>query len=71
MGGSGANGEGVGNGPDLLDALQIMVDNLRKECYASFGSRSDSDLLKRKIDEIQSHLRDADDKLKNHEIGIS
>jgi len=49
MGGS--NGEG-GSGADMLDALHIMVENLRKECYASFGSRSDSDLMKRKIDEI-------------------
>jgi hypothetical protein len=46
-----SSGDGSG-GADLLDALTIMVENLRKECYANFGSRLDTDMLKRKIDEM-------------------
>jgi archaellum component FlaC len=65
-----SSGDGSG-GADLLDALTIMVENLRKESYANFGSRLDTDMLKKKIDEIQHHMIEQDQQLHNHEIGLS
>ena len=36
-GGSGSEGDGKG----VIDALEIMIENLRKECYAHFAERGD------------------------------
>ena len=51
--GAGVNLNGVegkdGENPssNLLDALQTMVENLRKECYATFAPRDDFDKMKK------------------------
>ena len=37
-GGSGVDGD---SSKGLLDALEVMVDNLRKECYAKFADRDE------------------------------
>lgn len=69
MSGSG-NGEG---GQAMLDALEILVENLRKECYSKFADRDDfnqsqvqmKDLLKRmeqlerRTDTNEENIQDA------------
>ena len=42
-------GEGDDGKPGLIDALEIMIENLRKECYARFASSEDFDKLKHKV----------------------
>lgn len=67
----GGNDEDEEGKKGLLDALQIMVENLRKECYANFGSRYDTDYLKRKMEEVLDRLKEHDGKLNNFDISLT
>ena len=42
-------GTGEDGKPGLIDALEIMIENLRKECYARFANIDDVDKLKKKV----------------------
>jgi chromosome segregation ATPase len=64
---SGSNGD---NGSSMIDALETLIENLRKECYAKFGDRQEQDSMKRRIDDIMNHLRELDHKSENHENSI-
>lgn len=44
--GASNNGEGNDGKPDILDALETLIENLRKECYAKFAPRDDITGLK-------------------------
>jgi hypothetical protein len=50
----GAGSSGDGNG--IIDQLEILIENLRKECYGKFADRSDLDSLKSKLDGMMRHL---------------
>ena len=39
LGGAGSGNMDESTGKGLLDALEILVENLRKECYAKFADR--------------------------------
>jgi len=41
LGGVGGGTMDEGTSKGLLDALEILVDNLRKECYSKFADRDD------------------------------
>ena len=40
-----------------------MTDKLRSEVYTKFGSKSDVEALKRKVEELVEHLKDHDKEL--------
>lgn len=43
MAGSGGGGDSEENNKGVIDAIEIMIENLRKECYAKFGKIDDVD----------------------------
>jgi len=55
-GGDGSEGDGEGK-KGVLDALEILVENLRKECYAMFAGKDEFNDLK---DRVESLERDND-----------
>ena len=44
----------------MIDALETLIDNLRKECYATFTERTDFDI---NYSEIESKLKNLEDKI--------
>lgn len=51
------NNEDSQNGkPGFLDALETLVENLRKECYAKFADRDTLNDLDERIKRIQNQL---------------
>jgi len=68
---SGGDGDNSGsNMKGIIDALETLVDNLRKECYAKFGDRDEMNGMGRKIEQIQEHLKHLDESSKNHETSL-
>ena len=50
--GSGEGGDGEGN-RGALDALEILVENLRKECYAMFAGKEEFRGLEERIEQLE------------------
>lgn len=67
-GGSGGDGSNL---QGMLDALENMVGNLRKEVNSNFATKNDLEALKRKVENIIDHQKDQDKKLENHDTSIS
>ena len=64
-----AMNKGDGGGPSLdgvMDELRIMVENLKKECYAQFVTHPEMDKLEERVDVVNSRLREVE--RKNSEI---
>ena len=38
----------------MIDALEILVENLRKECYATFGKIDDLNNFKERIEVLEA-----------------
>jgi len=53
-GGSSDGSEGAKQG--MLDALEILVENLRKECYSKFAERDELNQQKKLIDDLNRRL---------------
>lgn len=70
-GGNGADGGDGNNLQGLLDALEKMIGNLRRELNTNLASKSDLDSLRRKVEDIIDHQKDQDKKLENHDTSIS
>jgi hypothetical protein len=51
-----SNGSSENVGPGLIDALEIMVENLRKECYAMFTGIEDFNKLKKKVKSMKKDI---------------
>ena len=49
----GANTPGADGRPGFLDALEILVENLRKECYSKFAYKDDINGFKKRIDALE------------------
>ena len=56
MGGSG--GGGGQNLDGIIDQLNILVDNLRKECYSQFATKQDVEKLDIRVDVEASKIRE-------------
>lgn len=68
-----ALGGGDGKGPDLdslINALQVMVENLRKECYAQFAERDEHRTLQSKVRNLDEKTNDINKRLDNLDNGI-
>ena len=52
MGGSGFGDNGDVN-PGHLDALEILIENLRKECYAKFAEKDDFNKFKKRVETLE------------------
>ena len=60
---------GGGSGDGMLDALETLVNNLRKECHSKFASRDSHDSLEKRLKELEkSHeeLQEKEEKLENN-----
>lgn len=51
-GGGGDNGLGD-NKAGFFDALETLIENLRKECYSKFADREEFNDLKKRIEVIE------------------
>ena len=56
----GSSGSGSDGKPGFLDALETLVDNLRRECYDKFAERDDFNNFKKRIDAVEKHLKEVD-----------
>lgn len=64
-----AMNKGDGCGPSLdgiMDELRIMIENLKKECFASFVTHPEKEKLEERVDVVNSRLREVE--RKNNEI---
>ena len=52
LGASSGSG-GASDNSGLLDALAIMVENLRKECYAKFAEKDDLSKFRKRIENLE------------------
>lgn len=59
LGASNNGGEGNDGKPDILDALETLIENLRKECYAKFAPRDEISGLKQRIEILEKEMKDA------------
>lgn len=57
MKGTGSGEEG-GDNLGSLDALEILIENLRKECYAKFAEREDLKKSNERIDELERLMKE-------------
>jgi hypothetical protein len=55
MSSSGQDGDGNAG---MIDALEIMIENLRKECYAKFANRDLQEKLKSKVKKLKKHAKE-------------
>lgn len=55
--------DGVRQG--MLDALEILVENLRKECYAKFADRDDYNQTKKSCDDLQKRMQELENRMNN------
>jgi hypothetical protein len=53
LSGSGNDG-GDGDNKGVIDAIEIMIENLRKECYAKFAEREDAEDMKKRIGKLEN-----------------
>lgn len=51
------SGDSENGKPGFLDALEILVENLRKECYAKFADRDSLDDLKERVNNIDIQIK--------------
>ena len=63
-GGSGANLDGI------MDQLEIMVENLRKECYANFLSQAHLEKIDERIDVLMSRMKEAEKQCQDNADGL-
>lgn len=63
--GGGNMDEGTSKG--LLDALEILVDNLRKECYAKFADRDEQNEMQKTIDDLNARMTELEARVDNDE----
>jgi hypothetical protein len=47
---SGNDGDGK---PGFLDALEILIENLRKECYSKFAERDDFNKFRKRVEALE------------------
>jgi hypothetical protein len=57
---SGGDGDNSGENSigKIIDALETLVENLRKECYAKFADRDQHNNLKKRIDELEKQYKE-------------
>ena len=56
--GSGGDGENEGAKRGVLDALEVLVENLRKECYAMFSPKTEFDNLKERVSKLEEDAKE-------------
>jgi hypothetical protein len=59
---SGGGGGGENNTSGLIEALEQMIDNLRKEVYAKFKLRESDDIFSKKLLDLESRVVDVEDR---------
>jgi hypothetical protein len=64
--GSGANG----NNGNFFDALETLIENLRKECYAKFGDRDEFNHFKKRLEALEQHMDEVDEVTMNNSNSI-
>ena len=64
MGAGSSSNDSTGK-PGFMDALETLIDNLRKECYAKFTDREDSNKLRKRVEQLEDRLERVDDDFKN------
>lgn len=67
LGGVGGGKMDDGTGKGLLDALEILVDNLRKECYAKFADKDDQNEMQKKMEELNDRLSELEQRVETDE----
>lgn len=58
--GATAGSGGKDGEPSFIDALQILVENLRKECYAKFADREEFINFKKRVEDLEKHMKEVD-----------
>ena len=53
LAGAGSSNSGGGDNKGVIDAIEVMIENLRKECYAKFAEREDADDMKKRIEALE------------------
>lgn len=53
----GSSSSGNDGKPGFLDALESLVDKLRKECEGKYGLKDDMIKLKKRIDALEDQLK--------------
>lgn len=56
MGGSGDDNGGDKSG--FIDALEILVENLRKECYSRFAEKDDLKAFGTRISDLEKEMKE-------------
>lgn len=60
------SGDGGPSLDGVMDELHIMIENLKKECYATFVTHPEKEKLEERVDVMNSRLREVE--RKNNEI---
>ena len=68
-GGGSEDTEGARQG--MLDALEILVENLRKECYSKFAERDELYQQKKLIDDLNRRLSDLEKRLDSNDSSLN
>lgn len=68
LSGGGNSGDG---GAGIIDQLEILIENLRKECYAKFADRDDFTNLKRRVAELEREYTELNKTCENQDISIT
>lgn len=56
--GSTVGGDGSDGKPGYLDALEILIENLRKECYAKFAEKDDLNKFRHRIEKLEDQMKE-------------
>jgi len=54
-----------------LDALEILIENLRKECYAKFANKDEFDSLRGRVSALENKMRDVEEDQKNAGVRLN
>jgi hypothetical protein len=71
LGGSSSSDNDNGGKPGFLDALEILIENLRKECYSKFAEKDDLSKFKKRIADIEENVRLVTDESKNNKNSVN
>ena len=69
--GNSGNSSGNDGKPGFMDALEILIENLRKECYAKFAEKDDFNVFKSRVSALEDHVKRLDDDAKNQYTSLS
>lgn len=65
------NNQGEDAKQGFFDALETLIENLRKECYAKFVFRDDFASFRKRVENLEKEMEDTQKVLVNHSTSIN